>query len=245
MRKIYLLACFLFLPFLIFSQETVKKADAAAGGALYLDASGGLSIPMGYFARNDVKFGGSGFATPGFLVQVNLDWTGKSNSGLAFQYTFQNNPLKGSVKNDTLVGMYQALGAGSWTNHYLMTGLVFLHFINMVYVEGRALVGIVLSSSPIFKTIDPVYHTSSTNTGTGLAYSAQFGVGYKVSPRVTMKASFEYILGTPRIHHQYGAQQTLDTLTGTLIYSAPVTMETKRTVSALLVKAGIVVKLSK
>jgi len=245
MRKILLLNCLLFLPFLIFSQEAIKKADSAKAGGLYLDASGGLSIPMGYFARDDVKFGGSGFATPGFLVQVNLDWTGKSNSGLAFQYTFQRNSLKSSVRNDTLSGMSKAVGTGSWTNHYLMAGLVFLHFIDNVYVEGKALIGVVLSSSPLFNTVDPVYGTPSTNTGIGLAYSAQFGVGYRISPKVTIKASVEYILGNPMIHHQYGAQQALDTITGTLVYSAPITVETKRTVSAFLVKAGVVIKLSK
>jgi hypothetical protein len=223
----------------------MKKADSAKAGGLYLDASGGLSIPMGYFARDDVKFGGSGFATPGFLVQVNLDWTGKSNSGLAFQYTFQRNSLKSSVRNDTLSGMSKAVGTGSWTNHYLMAGLVFLHFIHNVYVEGKAMVGVILSSSPLFNTVDPVYQTPSTNTGVGLACGAQFGIGYKVSPQVTVKASAEYILGNPKIHHQYGAQQTLDTITGTLVYSPPVTIETKRTISSLFIKAGIVIKLSR
>jgi hypothetical protein len=245
MRKILLLNCLLFLPFLIFSQEAVKKADSALASRLYLDVSGGMSIPMGYFARDDVKFGGSGFATPGFLVQVNLDWTGKSNSGLAFQYTFQRNSLKNSVKNDTLPGMSKAVGTGSWTNHYLMAGLVFLHFIHNVYVEGKGMLGVVLSSSPLFNTVDPVYQTPSTNTGVGPAYGAQFGVGYRISPQVTMKASVEYILGNPKIHHQYGAQQTFDTITGTLVYSPPVTIETKRTISSLFIKAGIVIKLSK
>ena len=245
MKKILLLNCLLFLPFLIFSQETVKKADSALASRLYLDVSAGMSIPMGYFARDDVKFGGSGFAAPGFLAQLNLDWIANYNYGLALQYTFQRNSLKSSVRNDPLPGMSKAVGTGSWTNHYIMAGVVFLHFIHNVYVEGKALIGVVLSSSPLFNTVDPVYQTPSTNTGVGPAYSAQFGVGYKVSPQVTVKASVEYILGNPKIHHQYGAQQTLDTITGTLVYSSPITIETKKTVSALFVKAGIVIKLSK
>jgi len=246
MKKKLLLGIVLFLPFLVFSQEALKKADSVKSGSLYLDASAGVSLPMGYFARDDVKFGGSGFATPGFMAQLNLDWTGKNYSGLAIQYTFQRNPVAGFVKNDTLVGTSKAVGTGSWTNHYLMAGIVYLHFYNKVYVEGRALVGIILSSSPFFSTVDPSGHTTSTNTGVGLAYGAQFGVGYKVSSRVTAKFSAEYILGTPKIHHQYGAQAVgVDSLTGEFIYSAPITVETKRTVSALLLKAGIVVKLSK
>lgn len=245
MTKILLLTCLLFLPFLIFSQEKVKKTNADSAGRVYLDACGGLSIPLGSYSKTDVKNSGSGFATLGFLGQVNLDWIGKGNYGIGLQYTFQNNTLKSVVKNDTLPGMSQALGTGSWSNHYLMTGLVVLKFIHKIYIEGKALIGVVISSSPVFKTVDPIYKTPSTNRGIGLAYGIQAGVGYTVSPRVTVKASLEYLLGNPKIHHQYGAQQTLDTITGTLIYSAPVTLETKRTVSALLIKAGIVVKLSK
>ena len=245
MRKSLLLSCILFLPVLIFSQENVKKTDSTKAGKLYIDASGGLSLPLGSYANTDVKNSGSGFASPGFLAQFNLDWISKDNYGLGLQYTFQFNSLKSSVKNETLSGMNQALGTGSWSNHYLMTGLVVLKFVHKVYIEGKALIGVILSSSPVFKTVDPVYKTPSTNIGTGFAYGVQMGAGYAVSPRVTVKASLEYLIGNPKIHRQYAAQQTLDTVTGTLIYSAPVTMETKRIVSALLVKAGIVVKLSK
>lgn len=245
MRKILLLICLFFLPFLLFSQEAVKKTDSASAGGLYLDASGGFSFPTGSYASSNIKNSGSGFATSGFLAQFNLDWLGKDNYGLGLQYTFQYNPLKSSVRKDTLPGMSQALGPDSWSNHYLMAGLVVLKFIHKIYIEGKALVGVVLSSSPVFNTVDPLYHTPSTNTGVGFAYGIQVGGGYAVSSRVAVKASLEYLIGNPKIHHQYGAQQTLDTVTGTLIYSAPITMETKRTVSALLIKAGIVVKLSK
>jgi len=245
MRKIYLLACLLFLPFLIFSQETIKKGDSVAAGGLYLDASCGLSLPMGSFASADLNNPGSGFATPGFLGQVNLDWIGKDNYGPAIQYTFQHNSLKSSVKGERQKGLDYPLETGSWSNHYLMAGVVFLKFIHKFYIEGKALIGVVLSSSPIFNTVDPIYKTPSTNTGAGVAYGVQLGAGYAVSRRVTVKANIEYILGNPKIHRNYGAQVIGYNDTLGLIYSAPLNVETKRTVSALLIKAGIVVKLSK
>jgi len=194
MKMKFFLSCFLFLPFLLFSQQSVKKQDSIKKRGLYLDASCGLSLPMGAYSSADLKSSGSGFATPGFLAQLNLDWIDKNDFGLALQYTLQSNPLKSAVKNDTLTGMSQALGTNSWTNHYLMAGLVFLKFFNKVYFEGRALAGFIISSSPLFKTIDPVTHTTSTNAGIGPAYSAQVGIGYKVSPRLTIKTSIEYIL---------------------------------------------------
>jgi opacity protein-like surface antigen len=246
MRKFFLLICLSFMPFLIFSQETKKKSDSASTSRIYLDVSGGISLPMGSFAKSDLENSGSGFATQGFLAQVNLDWIGKSDYGLAVQYTFQRNPLKSSVKKDTLSGMNEPLGTGAWTSHYLMAGIVVMKFIHKVYIEGRALIGVILSTSPVFNTIDPLYKTEDSNTGTGFAYGIQLGAGYAVSPRVCVKANIEYLVGNPAIHHQYGAQVIgVDTTTGRFIYSAPITYETKRTISALLLKAGIVIKLSK
>lgn len=234
------------MPFLIFAQGLIKKPDTIKGGGMYLDISLGISIPMGSYARADVNNSNSGFATPGLLGQINFDWMGKGNTGLAIQYSYQNNPLKSSVKNDTLEGMSQALGTRPWTNHYLMAGFVFLRYIKNVYIEGRVLIGVVISSSPLFNTYDPLYLTPSSNIGTGFAYDAQFGAGYKISDRVAVKFKTEYILGTPKIHHQYGAQIIgIDPITGAFIYSAPTTFETQKTISALYVDAGLVIKLSK
>lgn len=245
MTKILLLTGLLFLPVLIFSQEKVKTADPGSAGGLYLDVSGGLSFPLGSYANADVKNSGSGFANLGYVAQLNLDWINQYNYGLALQYTFQHNSLKNSVTNDTLSGMYQALGTSPWSNHYILAGIVFLKFIHKVYIEGKALIGVVISSSPIFNSFDPVSKKSSTNTGVGLAYGVQVGAGYAVSRRVTVKANIEYILGNPKIHRQYGAQVIGYNDTLGLIFSPPLDIETKRTVSSLLVKAGIVVRLSK
>jgi hypothetical protein len=246
MGKVFFLSCFLFVPFLIFSQEIGKKTDSVPANRVFLDVSGGLSFPLGAYANTDVNNSGSGFAARGVLAQINLDWLGKNDFGLAVQYSFQRNPLKSSVRNDTLSGMGQALGTGAWTNNYLMAGLAVVKFIHKVYIEGRALIGIVLSSSPVFRTMDPVYKTLDSNTGTGFAYGLQVGAGYAVSPRVTVKANIEYLACNPAIHHQYGAQVIgTDSITGRFIYSAPISFDTKITVSSLFVKAGLVFKLSK
>ena len=87
-KKLLLVGIF-FLPFLSFSQKTaVKKADSASAEAFYLDVSGGSSLPLGAFANGDVKKTGSGFANPGYMAQVNVDWIGKDNYGISLQYTF-------------------------------------------------------------------------------------------------------------------------------------------------------------
>jgi opacity protein-like surface antigen len=248
MKNNVLLTLTLFLPFFLFSQEPVKRADTIKNGALYLDFSAGLSQPLGNYASTDLKNSDAGFATPGSVLQLNLDWIGKNNFGLAFQYTYQRNSLSSSVKNDTLSGSGMPnvpIGVGYWTNHYLMAGLTILHFIHKVYLEGRALVGVVISSSPVFRTMDPVSHNVSGNVGTGYAGGVQIGVGYALNPRVTLKANIEYLYGKPGINKQYQGEMVLDTVTGTLMPTSLVKIETKRPLSALLIKAGVVIKLSK
>lgn len=246
MKSNILLVCLLLITFTGFSQEAAKKDNAARIGGLYLDGSLGVSLPLGSFAGDDVKNSNSGFASTGFAGQVNFDWIGNNHFGLGLQYTYQNNPLKSSVSNDTLSGMSQALGTGSWSSHYLMAGVSYLTFIHRFYIEGRGLIGFIFSSSPVFRTTDPATQSSSGNWGIGFAYGIQLGAGYAVSPRVTVKAGIEYLAGTPKIRHQYNAQVVeIDSITGQFIYSAPVTIETKRTLSAFLIKAGVVVKLSK
>jgi hypothetical protein len=243
MKTIVLLSCFLVSSILVFSQDAVKKTDKPKSGGLYMDASAGMSFPLGDYASTDVKHEGSG-AKNGFLGQVNLDWMGKNNWGLGIQYTFQYNKLQSSVENETLTGMNEALGSGAWTNHYLMAGLTYLNFFKKVYFEGKGLFGFVASSSPLFKTTDPDTKKTSSNVGVGIAYGIQFGAGYAVSKRVTVKASVEYLAGIPKINKQ-SVYQTYDTAIQQYVYSAPVTVDTKRNVSAFIVKAGVVVRLSK
>jgi len=247
MKNVFLLIGIVFVPYLAYPQASLKKADTAKASSLYLGFSVGLSQPLGSYTSTDVKNFDAGFATPGSVLQVNFDWLGINNIGLALEYAYQRNPLNSSVKNDTLRGTgkpNQPLGIGNWTNHYLMAGIAVTHFFDKVYVEGRALFGFVISSTPVFKTMD-VSKNVSTNVGTGLAGGVQLGVGYSINPRVTVKANIEYLLGRPGINKQYKGEMVLDTITHTYYPSALQKINTKLTVSSLLIKAGVVIKLSK
>lgn len=245
MNKSLFLACLFILPFLAFAQKMpVKKSDTASSGRIFLDVTAGLSLPLGSYASSDLAKEGSGFATPGFLGQVNLDWMGKDNFGLAIQYTFQHNSLKKSVIGERQKNLDYPIESGSWTNNYLLAGPVFLKFMQKLYIDVEALFGVLLSSSPIFNTTDPLYKTHSTNLGTSFAYGVQVGAGYAISRNVTVKADIEYIAGNPKIHRNYGAQWYVND-TGAIIYLPPLNVETKRNISTLMVKAGVVIKLSK
>jgi hypothetical protein len=244
MRKQSLLTAFILLWSFAFSQETSQVNKHFSTQGLYLDASAGFSVPVGAYGGSKID-DVSGFASPGVLAQLNLDWVGDQDYGLAVQYTFQSNSIKRSVKNDTLVGMAEALGTKGWTNNYLLAGLVVMKAIGKVIIGGKALAGIVLSESPVFRTMDPVYRTPSSNTGAGLGIGIQLNAAYTISRRVSLQLNVEYLQGYPKIHRQYGAQIVGIDTGYHIIYSPPVTIETKRVLSSFNIGAGVIVKLSK
>jgi opacity protein-like surface antigen len=244
MKNFYLLVAFLFLSLFASSQEPAPKVKPGSTQGLYLEPAIGFSLPIGAYGANKID-DVSGFASPGFLARLNLDWVGQKDYGLAVQYTFQSNALDKSVKNDTLVGMAEPLGTKGWKNHYLIAGLVIMKSPGKFVIEGKALGGIVLSSSPVFRTMDPIFKTSSSNTGTGFAFGVQLGAGYAIAKHVSLKVSVEYLQGYPKIHRQYGAQVIGIDNDGHLIYSAPLNKETKRTISSFNIDAGLLIKLSK
>ena len=244
MKNISFLISFLLLSSCIFSQETPSTSTSPSTQGIYFDASGYFSIPLGAYKNsknNDV----SGFANPGFLAQLNLDWIGEHDYGLAFQYTLQYNPLNKAGKNDTIHDMSQPLGTKGWTNHYLTAGIVVMKETGKFTIEGKVLGGVVLSSSPVFRTIDPVSHNASDNTGIGFALGGGLSAGYAVTPRVKVKVSIEYLQGYPKIHKNGAQPVAVDSITGNFIYSAPVLVETKRVISSFNIGAGVLVKISK
>jgi hypothetical protein len=93
--------------------------------------------------------------------------------------------------------------------------------------------------------MDPVYRTPSSNTGAGLGIGIQLNAAYTISRRVSLQLNVEYLQGYPKIHRQYGAQIVGIDTGYHIIYSPPVTIETKRVLSSFNIGAGVIVKLSK
>jgi hypothetical protein len=236
---IYLVALVSFSGFSQDSLQTKKKEKSG----IYLDASTGVSIPLGNYANDDPKDDATGYANPGFFVQAGIDWMGKNDFGLAFQLGYQNNSLKDTAKTVIPDRSDKPMGDGSWSNIYLMAGVAYLKQMNKLSVDAKFLGGFIISSSPVFRTYNPESKMNEGSTGTGLALGLSVGVGYNVSSKVALKATLGYNAGFPKIDKQYNATVIgIDSLTGQYIYSAPSQYNIKKTVSSINAGAGVVYK---
>jgi hypothetical protein len=243
MEKVLIWVLILLMPSIGFAQKDTKEKKTAWKEGIYLDASAGVSFPIGNYANDDPKDDASGFAKPGFFIQANADWMGKNNFGLAFQVTYQNNSLKDTAKTIILEGSSLPMGSGNWSNIYIMAGPVFLKLVDKISIDAKLLGGFLVSTSPVFKTTDPETNMNAGGTGTGFALGVNMGVGYAISKKVALKLSLGYIAGFPKIEKQYNATVIgIDPLTGQYIYSSPVDITRKRTLSTFNTGLGIIYK---
>jgi hypothetical protein len=241
MKNISFLLLFIVISCTVFPQQKKDTVKTKSSNRFYLDASVGLSLPLGAYASVDRDNSKSGYATGGYFAQVSLDWLGKSDFGIAFQYCFQHNPLNSKADSIIPYGTTYPLGSGGWTNNYLMAGVVFLKQMNRLSVDVRFLVGVLISSSPVFSTPDPVTNQNTNNTATGFAYGLNIGIGYAVSPRVTLKASLGYLEGYPVLNKQYSSIVSYDSVTATPIYST-IDLKKKNTTATFNAGLGIIYK---
>jgi len=236
----YILFVLLILsPFSGFAQKDTQEKKAGEKQGIYLDASAGASFPLGTYANDDPKNDATGYAKPGFFIQANADWMGKTNFGLAFQLSYQNNSLKDTAKSVYSYGA--TIGSGNWSNIYIMAGPVFLKQIKKMVIDAKLLGGFLISTSPVFQTTDPDTKLKEGGTGTGFALGVNIGVGYALSQKVSLKLTLGYLAGFPKRDSQTAQVISIDT-TGHFIYSAPIGVTIKKTVSTFNTGLGIIYK---
>jgi hypothetical protein len=241
MGKVLLIIFVLLLPFFGFTQTDAKEKNAKEKQSIYLDASFGASFPLGNYAKENPKVKETGYAKTGFFIQANADWMGKNDFGLAFQLTYQNNSLKDAAKT---IYSYDTTNpiAGNWSNIYVMAGPVFLKQIKKIAIDAKLVGGFLISMSPWFKTFNPETKLNEGGTGTGFAFGMNVGLGYAISPKFAVKITLGYLAGFPKIDRQYNAYVIGMDTTGHYIYSAPVDITIKKTISTFNAGAGIIYK---
>jgi hypothetical protein len=238
------------------AQGPAEKADSVVHQTMAFEISTGYSIALGTYASGDRQNKKSGYATNGWMAQLTFDWMGKRDVGLALSYAYQRNPFTNAAnevypysgrETDSLV-------SGSWSNHYLMIGPVFMKTIRKLHVEGKIMGGVMVSSGAIFDTPDPTDSSGvkyNKNIATGFAYLVTVGFGYMVSSHLALKLNVNLLGGWPGASRQYASQliryETYkDPVTGVEyskpVYSAPVEYEIKKVVTTLNFNIGLVYK---
>jgi len=241
-ERILLMFLAFLLPFSGFSQADTIGTKVKEKQRIYLDASVGASIPLGSYANDNPKEEATGYAKPGFIVHAGIDWMGKSDFGIAFQLTYQNNSLKDTAKTVIPDKASNPIGGGSWSNIYLMAGPVFLKQVNKIAIDAKLLGGFIVSSSPVFEMTNPETKLNEGGTGTGWGLGVNIGIGYAVSGKVSLKFTLGYIAAFPYADRQYGAYVIGMDSTGHYIYSAPTEITINKTVSTFNTGIGIIYK---
>jgi len=240
------------MPIALFSQTASKDKKPREPQRIYFEGSFGVSVPMGQYMKDDTNSKKSCFAQPGYLIQVTCGWMGKKDLGLAFQYTFQNNPILSYVKNAVLPERTFPLGSGSWSNHYLMIGPVYYKEIHKFTLDAKLLGGIIFAFSPLFNYTSPDSTLKTVkNYGSGFAFQFAFGGGYSISSRVKIKLNFGFLGAIPTFRKQYGGEY-LETRTykdqyGVIntvdVFAPVVNLDLKNYISTFNASIGVIFKL--
>ena len=241
--KFFFTALIFLFPVIGYCEDKPKDKKTKEKQRIYMDALVGCAVPLGSYAKADPTNEKAGYATPGFIFQLNIDWLGKNEFGIAFQYNYQYNPYKKSAKDMIPFERKDSLGSGGWSNHYLLIGPVYLKQVNRILIDIKVLGGLILSSCGLFSTIDPASKLKSTNLGMNFGYGFKAGVGYFVTKNISLMVNISFLGGTPKIDKQYEARFIgIDPVTGDYIYTAPVEIQTKLPVSTINACAGILYK---
>jgi hypothetical protein len=243
MNRFFLYLLLLFLPFSVFPEKKQdKEKKEKETQHIYLDASVGVSVPLGKYTVTDRDDESAGYAVTGYFIQVNADWMGKRDFGVAFQYCYQHNPFNSKAKDDTMYGTLYPLGTKGWSNHYLFAGPTYIKNFGHFAFDVRAMIGAIFSFSEVFSNTDAVTLENVHNTAAGFAWQFGIGLGYAVSDHVTIKANFGYIGASPKVDKSTGNYYPGDTITGTPPTSHLTEVNIKKPVSTFNAGAGIIYK---
>jgi len=237
-----------------YAQTTPVTTGQVKDHNMGLEVFAGYSMALGTYASSDRQNKKSGYATGGWQMQLTFDWMGKKDFGLALSYAYQHNPFKNASNEVYPFSEHSAdsLVSGSWSNHYLMLGPVFMKTFRKFHVDGKILGGIIVSSGANFDTPNPTDTTglqSNNNIATGFAYQISAGVGYAISKHFTLKFNLSLLGGWPSVSKKYGSEfigyvNYKDPVTGILctksVFSAPVEYDIKKVVVTFDPSIGLI-----
>ncbi len=240
------------LPVVLMAQQPAASEIVPSGKGMALEFSGGYSMPLGAFASDDRDKDNSGYAGGGWTAGVSFSWLGKHGIGLGLRYAYMRNQMGHGVSLVYPNGVPDSVDPGSWSNHFLLAGPVFMQRINRIHIEARLMGGFLVSAGSLYDTRnvgDTVAMKIDQNIATGFGLEIGAGVGYYLTDALVLKFSVALMAGWttmsrdyPRVLLRY--DETIDPNTGLPItvpvYSGGGQFEVKKTISALEPTLGLV-----
>lgn len=210
----------------------------------------GFSVPAGLYGLKEKDNPKSGYAVPGWIFRLGVDWNGKKNLGFTAQYYFQSNNTQSPANLLYPNGFTENDAAVNWKNHYLLIGPVYTGTVGRWTLQGRMIGGLVVSWSKIFDTPDPTDTTALTadnNLAAGFGLGLMADAGYNFSKRITLKGSVGWLGGWPGVSRQYpstflGYRPYRDPITGIIsykpVYSAAAEYKINKVISTFNISLG-------
>ena len=191
------------------STSPAKKKKAKAKS--YIEISGGISVPLGNYAKTDYNNNNAGFANVGPLLSISGVHYISHNFGIggSFSYAFYN------VKNaiNLADGYHESFDVDSTNVHatrytaiHVMVGPYYSIPLGIVTIDLRALGGINCMTSPHIDVLLEDGGNSYTNGNTAYSFwqnsslsmvlAAQFGAGIRITPvkhfSISVRADYFY-----------------------------------------------------
>lgn len=207
------------------SNPEKKKREKAKS---FIELSGGLSVPLGNFAKTDYNDNRSGFASMGPLFSISgVKFLGHSNFGLGGTVSFAYYNLKNM--SNMADGYHEAFDVDSTNVHYtrytsvhVLIGPYYTIPLGIVSIDFKILGGVNFMSSPHIDVLLEDGGNSYTNGGTNYTFwqnssfasalAANVGVGLRVSPinhfAISLRADYFYSQPVFNITNEYRTANT-------------------------------------
>lgn len=242
------------LPAVLTAQQPAASEVTASGRGMVLEFRGGYSLPLGAFASDDREKDNSGYAGGGWMAGASFSWLGKHGIGLGLSYSYLNNRMNHGVSLVYPNGVPDSIDPGSWSNHFVLAGPVFIKQIDRLHLEARLMGGFVVSAGSLYDTRnvgDTVMMKIDQNIATGFGLEIGAGVGYYLTDMLAIKFNLALMAGWTTMSREYPRvllryDETIDPNTGlpivVPIYSGGGSFEVKKTITALEPTLGLVLR---
>lgn len=203
----FALFCLFFNFFIIETQaqvtrSVIKEPETVDLSNSYIGAFFGVSVPIDQFAsiRENED---SGFAKTHVKINVDGAYVFARNLGIAGTLGYFVNGSKSidyfSQFKDGLVPDETAITNSNWRNTYCGVGPFFSLPESKLYFEGRALLGVNRTTSPLLRLRGETDIQRSESIAWSPAFVMGLGFGYRLTKHWRLVFQTEYFLATPML----------------------------------------------
>jgi len=176
----------------------------------YLSITGGATIPVGNFGESDTSNTESGYAQKGYNFNFGMSFYFNDIIGLGADLRFNNCNFNSAVFNDMLEDRFKNqvdtinLSSGNYNLHNFLIGpIIKANFGEKISIYGKVYIGVLSAYRPSQTLVYQEYGKELITKATigkytgAFAYNFGAGVMFKLTDRLGLNISADYIAGNP------------------------------------------------